>query len=381
MFDNSEVIRQFAAEGATHLYSSLPSVLTPADLYRVKDDPAYRALIAGSNIYLVVRRRRIYLDSHGFHLDGRTVSGFFLVPRIDGYLRVPFSHEISAASVATDEPIEEVAIAVNGTAMIVTTQSRVVIVAAHVLIANALSTLEPEDTDMDVLYAGQSLGKTGQRTAIDRLLAHTTLQRILAESSTHMPECEILLLLYRFEHGRTMISNAGDFNVESLASRAEESVHVDRLRNVQLKRNEVVSLSEAALINHFKPHYNMLLKSTNFAARSKLTVIKKLLEKGITGLMVEICSSNLRARLGTAHALPLDLEEVMGREILDGLKISDEYTRQGWKDEVNRMAHTHYARYPLTTVQERETFLHGMVWNGETERHPMWPPHGKSSAE
>jgi hypothetical protein len=194
-----------------------------------------------------------------------------------------------------------------------------------------------------------------------------------------MPECEILLLLYRFEHGRTMISNAGDFNVESLAPRAEESVHVDRLRNVQLKRNEVVSLSEAALINHFKPHYNMLLKSTNFAARSKLSVIKRLLGKGITGLMVEICSSNLRGRLGTAHALPLDLEAVMGREILEGLKISDEYTRQGWKDEVNRMAHTHYARYPLTTLQERETFLHGMVWNGETERHPMWPPHAKSS--
>ncbi len=361
------------------LFSSLPSVLTPADLCRVKEDPAYKALIAGSNIYLVVRRRRIYLDSYEFRLDERTVHGFFLVPSEEGYLRVPFLYDLNEVSIATDESIEEVAIAVNGTAMIVTTQSRIVTIAAHVIIANAMSMLESEDTDMDVLYVGQSLGKTGQRTAIDRLLAHTTLQRILAESSTHLPEYEILLLLYRFEHGRTMISNAGDFNVESLASKAKDSLHFDRLRDVQLKRNEVVSLSEAALINHFKPHYNMQLKSTNFAARSKLVVIKRLLGKGITGLMVEICSSNLRARLGTIHALPLNLEEVMGRGILDGLKISDEHTRQAWKEEVNRMAHTHYARYPLTTIQERETFLHGMVWNGETERVPMWPTHEKSN--
>ncbi|ELQ09556.1 hypothetical protein A986_23240, partial [Pseudomonas fluorescens BRIP34879] len=76
----------------------------------------------------------------------------------------------------------------------------------------------------------------------------------------------------------------------------------------RLNRDEVVTLAEAALINHFKPQYNTLLKSTNFAAQThkKIKPLKKLLAKGITGLTVEICSANINARLFTRDALPLE---------------------------------------------------------------------------
>jgi hypothetical protein len=45
MTDLGGITRQFSMEGATHLYSSLPVMLTPADLYRVKDNPAHKAAL------------------------------------------------------------------------------------------------------------------------------------------------------------------------------------------------------------------------------------------------------------------------------------------------------------------------------------------------
>ncbi|WP_269457973.1 hypothetical protein [Pseudomonas trivialis] len=42
------------------------------------------------------------------------------------------------------------------------------------------------------------------------------------------------------------------------------------------------------------------------------------------------------------------------------------------------MAHTHLAQFPLTTPQERETFMHGMVWLGQTQRERIWPMQGKA---
>jgi len=73
------IIRQFSAEGATHLYSSPPSVLTPADLYRAKDDAHFRAAIAGSNIYLITARRRVLINPHNLQLLGRAAYGSFIV--------------------------------------------------------------------------------------------------------------------------------------------------------------------------------------------------------------------------------------------------------------------------------------------------------------
>jgi len=45
MMDLGGVTRQFSMEGATHLYSSLPFMLTPADLYSVKNNPAHKAAL------------------------------------------------------------------------------------------------------------------------------------------------------------------------------------------------------------------------------------------------------------------------------------------------------------------------------------------------
>ncbi|WP_010222750.1 hypothetical protein [Pseudomonas donghuensis] len=372
MTDLGGITRQFSMEGATHLYSSFPTMLTPADLYRVKDNPVHKEALLGCNIYLIVRRPRIYLKPEGFALNGRTVTGEFLVLREQGMTAIPFVYEICLSSIPDGIPIENVAVALNGTSMIIVTPAGKQFIAVNAIVAAARSLLTPQDTDLEVLYVGQAIGRTSSRNALDRLLSHNKFQQILAETSTHFPEREVLLLLYRFEHGKTIISNGGDFNVEAQASAEQDSAHMDRLRNVRLSRKEVVSLAEAGLINYFKPYYNTLIKTNNFSSKDKLKVLKQLLKKGIAGLMVELCSVNLRSRIGTVDAVPIDLTEIMPVEVLDGRNIDEEDIKEQWQEQLRQMAHTHYARFPLTTTQERNTFLHGTTFIGQTEEPWNW---------
>ena len=373
------IIRQFSAEGATHLYSSPPSVLTPADLYRAKSDGPFREAIAGSNIYLITARRRVLINPHDIYLLGRSAHGSFIVMDEQGVQSIPFRYDIPRIGPDDQDEIEQVFVAPNGTHLTILSTSRQMTTAAHIVVANATSALQADHRDMNVLYVGQGIGKIHARTAVDRLLNHTTLQRILAETSTNSPELEVSILLYRFEHGRTMISNGGDFNAEPTASEQQDSAHFDCLRSVRLNRDEVITLAEAALINHFKPHYNTLLKATNFAASNKIKPLKKLLAKGITGLTVEICSATLNARLGTRDALPVALSTFMPVHVLEGCNLDTEQQKQAWAEELRVMAHTHYASFPLTTPQERDTFMHGMVWMGESVREQIWPLPGKGA--
>jgi hypothetical protein len=372
MTDLGEIIRQFSMEGAAHLYSSLPAMLTPADLYRVKDNPKHRKALSDCNIYLIVRRQRIYLKPERFTLNDRIITGEFLVLREQGTRAVPFEYKISSSSVPDDVTIQDVAVALNGTSLIVLTPMGEHFIAVNVIAADAKSELEPNDTDLEVLYVGQSIGRSGSRTALDRLLSHNKFQQILAETSTHFPEREVLLLLYRFEHGKTIISNGGDFNVNTHASAEQDSAHLDCLRRVRLNRKEVISLAEAGLINYFKPHYNSLLKTTNFSAKGKLKILKQLMEKGIAGLVVELCTANLRSRIGTVHALPVDLTEIFPIETLDGRNIEDQELKERWQEQLKEMAHSHFAKFPLTTPQERNTFLHGTNFSDQAEETWMF---------
>lgn len=367
MTNHEAVNRLFSMEGATHIYSSDPTLLTPADLYQIKNNPAQLAALQSCNIYLIVRRQRIYLDSQGFACNGRAVTGNFLVRRETTLTPIPFTFEISEESVPREIPILQVTVAENGCAMLITTPLGQHEISVNVVVARAKSTLSDQETGLVVLYVGQSIGKKNPRTALDRLLSHTTLQRILAETSTHFYEREVLLLLYRFEHGRTLISNGGDFNVDFEACDQRDAAHLNRLRNIRLNRHDIVSLAEAALINYFKPDYNKLLKSTNFA-NGRLSVLKRLLGKGIAGLIVELSTVNLRSRIGTFHAPPTGLTDFMPIEVLEGRYLDDELIKQQWQEELVRMAHTHIARFALTTPQERETFLHGVVFSGHGDR-------------
>lgn len=363
----------YCAEGSIHLYSSEPSALTPADLYQAKDNPVLRELLKDCNIYLIAARPRILIEPEEFALEGGFLHGRFIVQRATGVVYVPFTWRLPPGweAVARDE----IRVAQTGTHIDLTLSSRHSLVPVHVVVAHAQSALRNADKDLEVLYVGQGIGRSRQRSALDRLLGHTTLQRILAEMTTFYPQSEVLLLLYRFEHRRTFISTGGDLTAKPLANSEEERAHLDRMSSASLSRHEQIALAEAALIKHFQPWFNVQIKSHNFSGRKKLKILDGLLKKDFTGLIVEVCSSNIHSGLRTAKASPLELSDLFPEEILNGSRLETDEDKTEWQRQLHAMAHTHFAQFPLTTPEERDTFMHGVRWHGQEERQNfMWSP-------
>lgn len=356
----------YVTEGSVHLYSSEPVVLTPAELYQAKSNPALRQLTENCNIYIVATRRRILVDPNDFHLEGGRLSGQFIVQRVGGIERIPFCWPIPKPIASA--PDLDIGVALSGTHICVSANEQSSIVASHVLVASAEAIVPDYDKDLQVLYVGQGIGRSKKRSAIDRLLDHSTLQRILAETVTYYPESEVLLLLYRFEHGRTYLSTGGDLNAEPRSSIEEERAHMDRMGSVTLSRHDKVALAEAGLIRYFQPWFNVQLKGCDFSARKKIKVLEHLLKKDMTGLIVEICTSNLGSRLRTENAAPVDLYELYDPEVLSGSRLTSAEDKLKWARELHSIAHSHFASFPLTTPEERDTFMHGTKWLGTEER-------------
>lgn len=111
--------------------------------------------------------------------------------------------------------------------------------------------------EMKVLYIGQAYGKHGERLAQDRLTSHETLQKILTDCHSKYPDKRIFILLLEMT---PMLNTTFDgITKEYSANEKEESEHFKNgLLNLPLY-NQVINITEAALINYFKPIYN-----TNF---------------------------------------------------------------------------------------------------------------------
>jgi len=375
MTNNEELVRMFLAEGAVHLYSSDPIILTTADLRYASVRPELRDLVSGCNIYLIACRPRLLIEQGTCFREGM-LCGRFLVLRKNGWARVPFEMALPNDVDALIENIE-VYTAASGTHVMLETRDeakRRYLMPVHRIIASANADLADEERDLNVLYIGQAIGHKKSRSAVDRLRRHETLQAILADYHTYHPEREILLLLYRFENQRVLISTGGDLRLKPVASEAQERMHLRKMSGAYLNRKECISLAEAALINYFKPVYNKIFKKTNFSRASRIKTLRSALREELVGVIVEICTVNAGARLISEDCAPghndiLDSMEVGMRERLEeGI---DAQLYQDVCSEVRRMKHTHYARFALTTIQERETFLHGTVWLDSDERMPF----------
>lgn len=85
-----------------------------------------------------------------------------------------------------------------------------------------------------------------------------------------------------------------------------------------------------------------------------------------------------------ANPSPKSLAPVYEREIifrvLQGLhgwmlrdiSAPEDEIKERWQEQLREMAHSHYAKFPLTTTNERNTFLHGTMFIGQAEESWSW---------
>ena len=118
--------------------------------------------------------------------------------------------------------------------------------------------------DFEVLYIGQAYGKDGQRLAQDRLKTHNTLPTILSDCNMRYPDKRIYILL--LEVNPILNSVMDGINGGSVGN-VEEDIHFFNVFANPPQMNQIINIAEAALINYFKPKYNVNFKE-NFSNKN-----------------------------------------------------------------------------------------------------------------
>lgn len=143
--------------------------------------------------------------------------------------------------------------------------------------------------DYEVLYIGQALGNQGNRTAIDRLSSHSTLQKILARTSYEYPDKEIMIFMYEFKHENIFSSMDGRANGADNSNKNEERLF-NAIKNPPSKKQKI-GLIEAGLIRYFQPPYNEIYKIKFPSTKHK--VLRSCYDLDISGFIVELNCENL----------------------------------------------------------------------------------------
>ncbi|MHC0444605.1 hypothetical protein ACWA1F_04305 [Flavobacterium sp. 3-218] len=117
--------------------------------------------------------------------------------------------------------------------------------------------------DYEVLYIGQAYGEDGNRTALDRLPSHSTLQAIYNEALIKFPDSEIWIMLAIFDQKKITA-------VDGRVKIKKENEDIDKMRiknflnpsEMKISEKQRINYTEAALIQTFKPRFNKEFKNT-----------------------------------------------------------------------------------------------------------------------
>lgn len=109
--------------------------------------------------------------------------------------------------------------------------------------------------EFEVLYIGQAYGKNGSRTAFDRLASHSTLQKILTDYQTKNPNKHIYILLLEFTPNLSMSFDG--LTKRYTKSEEESNQHMEEVLCDLPRGEQIINITEAALIYYFKPEYNV----------------------------------------------------------------------------------------------------------------------------
>ena len=117
-------------------------------------------------------------------------------------------------------------------------------------------------------------GTDGSRIAVDRLLSHSTLQKVLSNCQSSSSEYSVRILLMDFEQ---------DYNIDFVQYGSFNALVSTQ---PQLSENQIINIAEATLIHFFKPEYNKDFVST--FPSEKHTSYREIYDKGYTEVTLDL---------------------------------------------------------------------------------------------
>ena len=131
--------------------------------------------------------------------------------------------------------------------------------------------------DLEIVYIGKGGNRdSGTRSAIDRLEAHSTLQRILAEVTREEPENELFIVLWQFTPPKYMFPLPSNVKLPSAQEAKRQMLEIS---SKKISPETEMAFIEGALISYFKPWYNEMLKES--FPHPQMKIIRELLEMGL----------------------------------------------------------------------------------------------------
>jgi hypothetical protein len=273
--------RKYFTEFALNIFSEEPVMVAPANLDKLAEEPTeVRERLKHANIYLILKRPRISIVPESLLIKEHHTVGELAIQLPDDLRRFPFS-------LRRDLPEDVASIRTAGYPH---TKLSLLNVTGEVLstvpVAYLLRFVEVDLRGLDhqeVAYVGQAFGASGERTAVERLSSHSTLQKILSDVTANEPHMEVLLALYSFGFHRFFLTMDGTTPV--LLDETADDMHRQKILESQLKRSMRISLAEAALIRHFEPKYNKVY--TKDFPHNRLKMLHKLYDLDVAALIVE----------------------------------------------------------------------------------------------
>jgi hypothetical protein len=141
--------------------------------------------------------------------------------------------------------------------------------------------------EFDVRYIGQSFGRDGSRSALNRLLSHETLQKIALRQAP--PGHQIALVLVEIQPNNQLVTVLNPHAEEQDHDGARIQAGLDKLFGTsELER---VALYEAAMIRYFQPEFNIEFKDSFPSTRLK--ILQDCYKKDFSAVITEFCFDDI----------------------------------------------------------------------------------------
>ncbi|EMX0193000.1 SEC-C domain-containing protein [Bacillus cereus] len=240
---NNGIPRKYMSEFALHTYSSQVSICYPNMLEHVDVSNA------SYHIYMINKTLRLSFIENSLkvldtHVEVQVKRGVTLNTEIET-IKMPLNDNIVSWELENDKLLVMKDSYGGG---------------AKVDIVCLYSAFSENPLEAEILYIGQAYGKKGERDALKRLKSHDTLQKVLANTLYGDINYEIVITLWEFTPRLlSSIDGRNDFTV----SESEDKKHYLKVLSAPplVVDNQIINVTEAALINYFKPKYNTMFKN------------------------------------------------------------------------------------------------------------------------
>lgn len=236
--------RKYITEFCLNTYVSYKSLFPIEYLYNIHDDDHQY------HIYLILSYPQVYFSSYVLHEKYIIIKLFNYVEaekreyELKFALFDDFNHK--KIEIHSEYPYTKLSFIINDESFRTENEYTEIEILTQDLF-NRLSYDLLYSLEFDIQYIGQAFGQNGERLAINRLLSHSTLQKIITEKQIKNSDKHFYILLLQIDSNLRMSMDG--LSKEHTKSYEEDSEHVRCVLSNLPKYDQVINITEAALIN------------------------------------------------------------------------------------------------------------------------------------